>query len=113
MGHTEMALAVAGLDQQRIEERVKRLAGGDWRTFPAAEGAAYRFADKHARDSASVAGADVQQLVRYFGTERALDIVWWVCRCHYMTCVSDAFQLPLEEQNVFDGFLPAAGAGKP
>jgi hypothetical protein len=51
--------------------------------------------------------------VRYFGNERALDIIWWVSRCHYMTCVSDAFQLPLEEHNVFDGFLPAPAAGKP
>jgi pantetheine-phosphate adenylyltransferase len=32
-----MALAVAGLDRQRIEERVKRLAGGDWGSFTAAE----------------------------------------------------------------------------
>ena len=35
------------------------------------------------------------------GPERALDVLWWSCRCHYMTCVSDAFQLPLERENVF------------
>jgi hypothetical protein len=112
MGHTEMALAVAGLDQKRIEERVRQLAGGDWRAFPAAERAAYRFARKQARDPASVGAADIEPLIRLFGIERALDIIWWTCRCHYMTCVSDAFQLPLEEQNVFDGFLPGAGANK-
>jgi hypothetical protein len=30
-----------------------------------------------------------------------LDVLWWACRCHYMTRVADAFQLPLEEKNVF------------
>ncbi len=37
-----------------------------------------------------------------------MDVLWWVCHCHYMTCVADAFQLPLEPGNVFDGFLAAA-----
>ena len=112
MGHTEMALAVAGLDQKRIEERVRQLAEGDWRAISPAERAAFRFVSKHAADPGSIAPADLRLLVEYFGPERALDIVWWACRCHYMTCVSDAFQLPLEEQNVFDGFLPVAGPAK-
>jgi hypothetical protein len=107
-----MALAVAGLDRQRIEERVKRLAGGDWRSFTAAERVAFRFASKHAADPGSIAPADLKLLAECFGPERALDIVWWACRCHYMTCVSDAFQLQLEEHNVFDGFLPVAGPAK-
>jgi hypothetical protein len=29
-------------------------------------------------------------------------VIWWACRCHYMTRVADAFQLPLERENVFD-----------
>jgi hypothetical protein len=28
-------------------------------------------------------------------------VVWWTARCHYMTRVADAFQLPLERDNVF------------
>jgi hypothetical protein len=28
-------------------------------------------------------------------------VIWWACRCHYMTRVADAFQLPLERENVF------------
>ena len=40
-------------------------------------------------------------LVRHFGPERALDVIWWACRCHYMTRVADAFQLPLERENAF------------
>ncbi|MCI0455907.1 MAG: hypothetical protein L0Z62_02870 [Gemmataceae bacterium] len=44
----------------------------------------------------------------HHGRERAVDVLWWVCHCHYMTCVADAFQLPLEPGNVFDGFLAAA-----
>ena len=112
MGHTEMALAVAGLDQKRIEERVQRLARGDWSAFTAAERVAFRFASKHAAEPGSIAPADLKLLVDYFGPERALDIVWWGCRCHYMTCISDAFQLQLEKQNVFDGFLPVAGPAR-
>jgi alkylhydroperoxidase family enzyme len=106
MGHTEMALAVAGLDQKQIGERVRQLASGTWDAFPPAERAAFRFAHKQAKDPASVEPRDVRQLIQFFGPERALDVVWWACRCHYMTCVSDAFQLPLEDQNVFDGFPP-------
>jgi len=113
MGHTEMALAVAGLDQKGIDKRVQQLASGDWRGFSPAERVAFRFANKHARNPASVEPEDILQLVRHFGPERALDIIWWACRCHYMTCVSDALQLPLEEQNVFDGFLPATTPSKP
>ena len=41
----------------------------------------------------------------HFGTERALDVIWWACRCHYMTRVADAFQIPLERENVFEGMM--------
>jgi hypothetical protein len=109
MGHTEMVLAVAGLDERAINERVGRLASGAWSSFPPAERAAFRFAHKQAKNPASVTGRDVRLLARHFGPDRALDVIWWACRCHYMTCVSDAFQLQLERENVFDGFAPAGG----
>ena len=57
MGHTEMVLAVAGLDERAIGERVGRLASGDWSSFPPAERVAFLFAHKQARDPASVAAA--------------------------------------------------------
>ena len=105
MGHTEMLLAVAGLDDKAIRERTRKLAEGDWSGFAPADRVAFGFAHKQAAGPAAVTAADVRPLVEYFGPERALDVVWWACRCHYMTCVSDAFQLPLERANVFDGFL--------
>ncbi len=40
-----------------------------------------------------------------------LDVIWWACRCHYMTRVADAFQLPLERENVFE-FMRAANTAK-
>ena len=101
MGHCEMLLAVAGLDENAVRERTRRLAGGDWSGFPAAERAAFAFARKQAVAPASVSDDDVRGLVRHFGSERALDVIWWACRCHYMTRVADAFQLPLERDNVF------------
>src|SRR5438128_709459 len=106
MGHCEMLLAVAGLDEQAVAERTRRLAEGDWLTFPAAEQAAFAFARKQAENPASVTKADLDTLVRHFGPERAVDVVWWACRCHYMTTVADAFQLPLERENVFRGLHP-------
>ena len=101
MGHTEMLLAVAGLDEDTITERTRRLAEGDWSAFSPAERAAFAYARKMSQSPADVTAADVQELERHFGRERALDVVWWACRCHYMTRVADAFQLPLERENVF------------
>jgi hypothetical protein len=101
MGHCEMLLAVAGLDRDAITERTRLLASGDWSKLSAAERAAFVFARKQARDLSSVTTEDVQTLVRHFGQVRALDVIWWSCRCHYMTAVADAFQLPLERENVF------------
>ena len=101
-----MLLAVAGLDQSAVAERTHRLAEGDWSAFPAPERAAFAFARKQAREPASVTDADVRELVDLFGRERAIDVIWWACRCHYMTRVADAFQLPLERDNVFDSGSP-------
>ena len=103
-----MVLAVAGLDGKAVEARVRRLSGGDWSSFRPDERTAFQFAYKQARDPASIDTRDVRALVGQCGPESALDVIWWSCRCHYMTCVSDAFQLPLEGVNVFDGFLPPA-----
>ena len=107
MGHCEMLLAVAGLDQSAIQERTKRLASGDWSGFPPGERAAFAFARKQAREPASIGDEDVRELVRHFGSQRTLDVIWWACRCHYMTRVADAFQLPLERENVFQNSPPA------
>jgi alkylhydroperoxidase family enzyme len=103
MGHCEMLLAVAGLDDKGIDERTRRLAGGDWSRFSPAEQAAFAFARKLARDPAASA-QDFQALARHLGRDRAVDVAWWACHCHYMTAVADALQLPLERDNVFDGF---------
>jgi hypothetical protein len=106
MGHSEMILAVAGLGQKDILDRTSKLASGDWSSFPPAERAAYAFADKQSREPWSVTGDDVAGLVRHFGKERALDVIWWSCRCHFMTRFADAFQLSLERDNVFEGMFP-------
>ena len=96
-----MLLAVAGLDPKGVSEQTQRLAGGDWSSFSAADRAAFVFARKQATRPEAINAADVQSLVGNFGTARALDVIWWACRCHYMTRVADAFQLPLERDNVF------------
>ena len=105
MGHCEMLLAVAGLKEDAIAERTRRLAEGDWSIFTAGERAAYLFARKQSKAPASIRAADVADLVKHVGEERTIDIIWWSCRCHYMTRIADAFQLPLERENVFQGLI--------
>ncbi|HLW66497.1 MAG TPA: hypothetical protein VKS79_14375 [Gemmataceae bacterium] len=99
-----MLLAVAGLDEKQISEREKNLASGDWSSFSPQEQAAFAYAKKMSQEPASINDADVAELRRQFGAERMFDVIWWACRCHYMTRVADAFQLPLERENVFEGF---------
>lgn len=121
MGHTEMLLAVAGLDENSLDERTGKLASGDWATFPTEDRYAFLLARKLSKSPASITARDIQGLIDHFGAERALDVVWWACRCHYMTRVADGFQIPLERENVFIGYFPSpspspapkSGEGKP
>lgn len=101
MGHTEMLLAVAGLDQTALLARTRLLASGDWSSLPASDRAAFLFARKLSRTPWDVTPDDLRTLRDHFGPERTLDILWWASRCHYMTRVADGFQLPLERENVF------------
>ena len=107
MGHCEMLLAVAGLNEKAVVDRTRRLASADWSSFSPAEQAAFAFARKQAREPWSITEKDVGVLVKHFGAERVVDVIWWACRCHYMTRVADAFQLPLERDNVFRGLFPS------
>ncbi|HET6574590.1 MAG TPA: hypothetical protein VFG68_13360 [Fimbriiglobus sp.] len=101
MGHSEMGLAVAGLKPAEIEARRAKLAEGDWSDFSPAEQLAFRFAYKQAKEPGKLTDADVRGLTGAFGRHRALDLVWYGAWCNYMTRVADAFQLPLEKENVF------------
>lgn len=101
MGHSEMGLAVAGLKPDQIKARTAKLAEGDWSDFSPAEQLAFRFAYKQAKTPADLTDADVRGLREAFGRHRALDLVWYGAWCNYMTRVADAFQFPLEKENVF------------
>ncbi len=101
MGHTEMLLAVAGLDPLALTERTKILASGDWSSLPPEERYAFVFAKKQGRAPWTIDDEDMDGLRAQFGDHRALDVLWWASRCHYMTRVADAFQVPLERENVF------------
>jgi hypothetical protein len=117
MGHCEMLLAVAGLDKNALEARSRLLASGDWSTLPKSDRAAFFFARKLSTMPWAIDDGDRQTLIEQFGPERALDVIWWAARCHYMTRVADAFQLPLERDNVFSQLAtppppPGEDAGK-
>lgn len=95
-----MLLAVAGLDRKALEDRTRLLASRDRDALPASDRAAF-FAKKFSRTPWAIDDEDRNRLVAHFGRERALDVIWWASRCHYMTRVADGFQLPLERENVF------------
>jgi alkylhydroperoxidase family enzyme len=101
MGHSEMLLAVAGLKDGQLKQLTQKLSSGDWSDFPATERLALQFADKLTRDPAGLSEKDIRTLVSTFGRNRAVDLIWYAGRCNYMTRVADAFQLPLERDNVF------------
>jgi alkylhydroperoxidase family enzyme len=101
MGHTEMLLAVAGLDELGIKERASKLASGDWSSFEPKERAGLLFAHKLTRAPWTVGPKDIDVLTAHLGREHALDALWYVSWCNYMTRVADAFQIPLEGENVF------------
>jgi len=101
MGHAEMLLAVAGLKEEEVKKLAAKLAKGDWSDFPGAQQTAYSLAYKLSREPSSVTDKDREILIGVFGRERAMDLIWYVSWCNYMTRVADAFQLPLERENCF------------
>jgi alkylhydroperoxidase family enzyme len=107
MGHGNMLLAVAGLTDDEVKERTKRLASGDWSGFAPAERQALAFAAKLSRKPAAVTDTDMRDLVETFGRERAVDVLWYASWVNFMTRFADAFQLPLERENVFMPPKPA------
>jgi alkylhydroperoxidase family enzyme len=102
MGHSEMLLAVAGLDDNEIRRRTEALAGGVWSGFPPAEQIALALTYKLTKAPSEVTAQDIERLRATFGELRALDLIWHTAWSNYMTRVADAFQLPLEEENVFE-----------
>jgi alkylhydroperoxidase family enzyme len=112
MGHTEMLLAVAGLDELSVKDRAAKLASGDWSSFKPGERAALFFARKLSKTPWEIAAADVSLLSAHVGPEHALDSIWYICWCNYMTRVADAFQIPLEGENVFMDARPPANDAK-
>ena len=105
MGHCEMIWETSGLTKPEIAERSRLLAGDDWSSFSTEEQRAYAFSRKLTRAPWTITGADIGGLKRDFGPERALAVIWWTCRGHYMTRVSNGFQLGLERDNVFRGYF--------
>ena len=101
MGHAEMLLAVAGLNQLQVEERVQVLAGGDWSSFAPRERVALLFAKQLSQQPGMINSEDVSRMVDHWGQEAALDLIWHICWSNFMTRVADAYQIPLERANVF------------
>ena len=101
MGHCEMNWEVAGLTKPEIAERSRLLAGDDWSSFPAAEQHAFAFARKLTKAPWSVSDQEIDTLKHEFGPDRALLVMLNASRYHYMTRISNGFQLTLERKNVF------------
>lgn len=106
MGHCEMLLEAAGLDQPAIAKRTRLLAETDWAAFPKSEQVAYAYARKLSATPAKLTSQDYESLEQEFGPKQAMSIFVWLCRGLYMTRISDGFQLPLERDNVFGSHAP-------
>jgi alkylhydroperoxidase family enzyme len=114
MGHCEMNWEVIGMTPAQIAERSRALSSDDWSCFPAAEQRALAFARKLTRSPGGVTADDVRGLANEFGTDPALSILMYVCRCNYMVRISNGFQLTLERDNVFYdyyGIKPRGASG--
>ena len=101
MGHCEMNWEVAGLSRDEIAERSRLLAGVDWSSFKPEEQRAFSFARKLTKSPWAISDDDVARLVDGFGTEKAIIVMLNASRYHYMTRISNGFQLTLERENVF------------
>ncbi len=101
MGHSEMLLAVAGLKPEEVKTLTKKLATGDWSSFPKAQQSAFGLAYKLSKEPALITDKDREALIEVFGANRTMDLIYYVSWCNYMTRIADAFQLPLEKDNVF------------
>lgn len=101
MGHAEMQLAVAGLNELQAEEKTRLLASGDWSSLSPQQRVILHFARKLSKEPKKLDEADMQTMIRHLGADRALDWTYHVCWANFMTRVADAFQLPLESTNVF------------
>lgn len=108
-----MLLAVAGLKGDEVKQRTKKLAAGEWGDFAPAERQAFAFAAKLSKRPTSVTAGDVSELVQTFGSDRAIDLIWYSSWVNFMTRVADAFQLPLERENVFAPQKKAPENAKP
>lgn len=107
-----MMLAVAGLKDDEVKLRTKKLALGEWDDFAVAERQAFAFAAKLSKAPATVTAEDVAALSETFGPHRAIDLIWYTSWVNYMTRVADGFQLPLERENVFASPPPMTKEGK-
>ena len=105
-----MILAVAGMSSEQVADKTRQLARAEVDGTPA-EKAAFGFARKQAKEPWAIADADVAALEKEFGRDKAWQVIWWASRCHYLTKVADAFQLPLEQDNPFRA-MPGAKPSK-
>lgn len=101
MGHCEMNWEVAGLSHEEIAQRSRILSSNDWSSFPESEQLAFAFARKLTKAPGSITPADLDGLRHAFGDRKALIVMLHASRHHYMTRISNGFQLTLERENVF------------
>jgi alkylhydroperoxidase family enzyme len=101
MGHCEMNWEVAGMKPDQIALHSQRLAGNDWSNFSPAEQHALAFGRKLTKSPAEITPQEIDQIYSEFGPQRAAPILLNASRYHYMTRISNGFQLTLESENVF------------
>lgn len=112
MGHCEMNWEVAGLSRDEIAQRSRILSSNDWSGFPESEQLAFAFARKLTMSPGTISQQDLSQLDHFFGSKKSLSILLHASRHHYMTRISNGFQLTLERENVFYDYWNVKRPGK-
>ena len=101
MGHCEMNWEVAGLSRDEIENRSIVLSSDDWSPLSRREQMAFAFARKLSATPWSISFMDRKRLELELGHKESFATILQACRYHYMTRISNGFQLQLEADNVF------------
>jgi hypothetical protein len=98
MGHREMSLAAAGLEDRHIQT-VTQILASDWSVLNASDRAVREVARRSATNPTSVTAEEIRQLEEFLGPAKAKAALWWIAACHYLACTSQPFEFPLEQGN--------------
>lgn len=105
MGHQEVKLSAAGLDEDRIAA-----LDGDWSEFEDAQRAAFAFTRKLTFEPQAITAEDIDRLRPYYDGRQILEIAFVVGGFNGMNRWTGALKIPQEEHRVY--LTPTSAAAR-